>query len=207
MAATRRNLRWLGRIIVGVLLATMTSISTPGSVAAFCAASSKWPGGGVGVDAFLTSTWPQGFVGAGRNAILGWNGVAGSTFRFDYYPPGSLGPPWGGWVHFDNQGAPAFQGAPGVTITWKNGSTIYRAETWLNPAFSWNANGVMNQQQSQADVHTVTMHEMGHWLTLVHPSQCGEPITAAEAGAVMHPNWTTKWSLNSDDRAGSAYMY
>ena len=64
----------------------------------------------------------------------------------------------------------------------------------------------MNQAQSKADITTVALHEMGHWLELLHPSDCGA-MDANEVAAVMNPNWVKKWATNIDDQTGAATIY
>jgi hypothetical protein len=83
---------------------------------------------------------------------------------------------------------------------------IQSANSWLNPAFTWNADGVMNQAQKKADVTTIVLHEIGHWFELLHPSDCGA-MNANEVAAVMNPNWQRKWSVNTHDKAGAAAIY
>lgn len=82
---------------------------------------------------------------------------------------------------------------------------MYSAEVFLNPTYSWNLVGNMNQANKVADVRTVTTHELGHQL-LAHPFLCHNPMSAAEANAAMNPQWVKQWGTNSDDEAGAAYV-
>ncbi|CAN5516294.1 hypothetical protein BH20CHL7_BH20CHL7_08460 [soil metagenome] len=141
-----------------------------------------------------------------KNGVINWNGVAGSTWNVTYFPPnpGGGSPANGGWISWG--GGPGFGGAPAVTQIFRIGNTINSTNTWFNLAFTWNADGIMNQGQMKADVTTVGLHEMGHWLTVLHPSDCGA-MDAAEVAAVMNPNWVKKWVLGADDKAASAAKY
>ncbi len=91
-------------------------------------------------------------------------------------------------------------------IWWDGQNKIVAANTWMNPAYTWNQAGTMNQAQLKADVLTVALHELGHWLQLNHPPVCGA-MDANEVAAVMNPNWTAKWVLGADDKNASAAMY
>lgn len=77
----------------------------------------------------------------------------------------------------------------------------------MNPNWTWNLNGNFNKANHVVDVRTVTTHELGHELVLDHPDvgACAG-LTAAEAASAMNANYTKKWTTNSDDEAGAAYM-
>lgn len=189
-------------ILTAVAAASVTAFNAP-TVEAFCATNVKWSSGAPH-QAWAAANIPVGFRGAVQNSVVGWNNVPGSTWNVSYIAPGPLGPPAnGGWISMSTP-AIGFGGVPGITQV--SGNPIVAANSWLNPAYTWNAAGVMNQAQLKADVTTVTLHELGHWLFLAHPSQCGA-MDASEVAAVMNPQWTSKWSLNADDKAGSANMY
>lgn len=87
-------------------------------------------------------------------------------------------------------------GSPGVTqhdyllYDW---NTIESSTTILSNGYTWNFEGYMDQATYAADVKTVLIHELGHWLVLDHSNT---------SSSVMYSDWTKKWSLYSDDIAG-----
>ncbi|MCA9844653.1 MAG: matrixin family metalloprotease [Dehalococcoidia bacterium] len=92
---------------------------------------------------------------------------------------------------------------PGMTYTSFNPNDPY--EVWFGPSylntfFTWYTDGTMDRDNAKADVRTVTLHEMGHWMYLNH--DCG-----SHPSAVMCPDWTAKWSLTSDDINGMNALY
>lgn len=204
--ATRsRVVRATGLLCAIVIAVLTTSFASPTPVSAWCNSAYKWPAG-PGHEAWANGNIPTGFRGAVRNGVINWNGVTNSTWSVSYFPPnpGGGSPTSGGWINWG--GGPGFGGAPAVTQVSQINGVITSANTYFNTAFTWNADGIMDQAQMKADVTTVGLHELGHWLMLLHPSQCGA-MTAAEVAAVMNPNWTKKWVLGTDDRAASAAKY
>jgi hypothetical protein len=203
MSGTRRRRLVEMSVVAGMIASGVMPVSAT-RVEAFCDGGVHWSAG-PNHEVWGDTSIPRALRTSVRNAVTGWNGIAGSTWSFSYVEPGPLGPPYnGGWIVFGDWRFTST--VPGMTQTSSTGGVIHWAQTWLNPAYEWNTDGVMNQAQRKADAHTVTMHEMGHWLKLLHPSQCG-PMTAAEVAAVMNPVWIKKWVLGSDDRAGAAAKY
>jgi hypothetical protein len=189
------------------LTSCVWGVASPAPASAWCWDQYKFAQGNPHEIA-VGAGFQAGFVGAVKNAILGWNNVTNSTWRAVYVAPGySGGLTAGGRVIMGNApgGFPA--GVPGATQTVVNANgVITSGNTWLNPAFTWNAAGVMNQAQSKADITTVALHEIGHWFELLHPSACGA-MNADEVASVMNPNWQKKWTINADDKAGAAAIY
>lgn len=194
---------------LSVSLALGSGFVTTSSTGAFCRNTWHWTGGYA--NAWQGSDFAAGAIrNASTAAIKGWNGIANTSWHINYVAPGPLGPPSnGGWVSMGTFGAPSFNGAPGITkSTVFTGTTNLAAtNTWLDPGWNWNTTGVMNQAQRKVDVKTVNLHEMGHWQRLLHPSDCAGGMTAAEVAAVMNPNWTKKWSTNSDDQDATRAQY
>jgi hypothetical protein len=195
----------LCRALIAAATALAAITLAAGPAAASCDSGQRWSNGGPHY-VWGTTSIPVGLRGAVRNGVLGWNGVSNSTWALSWVEPGPFGPPYnGGWASWG--GGSGFFGAPAITTQQRNASgIIVGANSYFDPSWSWNASGVMDQASRKADVTTVVMHEMGHWLRLKHPSQC-HPPSNAEIAAVMQPIWTAKWSLAPDDRAASAAKY
>lgn len=190
------------------LVVTLSPTPATPKASANCTDGYRWPSatGHYG----WASNFQSGFLGAVKNGIVGWNGVSGSTWSMGYVAPGPYGPPapGSGWFAMATPPSGGFAGAPAVTqVTHNTNHQITGTNTYLDGTWSCNASGNLDQSRKIADITTVVLHEAGHWLTLVHPEQCGSPFTVAEEAAVMHVNWTRKWSLNSDDQAGIAAIY
>lgn len=83
---------------------------------------------------------------------------------------------------------------------------------YLNPSFTW-VNASQDISGMKADVQTVAVHEIGHFVGLAHPhipAHCtdGGSYTEAEKGSVMVGISTgTRRALNSDDLAAVAALY
>jgi hypothetical protein len=199
------KLFFTGLGMLAVLL--MVAATNPGPASAYCYSGNKWSSG-TGHEAWADTTIPQSWSSSLSSSVAAWNGVAGSTWQMSYTPPGFFGPPAsGGWISRQSGGA-AQAGIPGWTVSsaTQGAASMTWANTYLNTDWTWNTTGTMNQATNTADVRTVTTHELGHWLRLLHPSNCHAP-SATETAAVMTPNFVKKWSINSDDIAASAAVY
>lgn len=173
-------------------------LTTAAPAQAYCGTTIEWPGTYLYTKA--GSNVPSGWIDAIKGSVSQWNNISGANWTLDYSPSSAVqftiryATPTGG-----------FGGAPGLTVIETLGSSVNGGDVYLNPNWTWNLVGNLNQANQVADVRTVTVHELGHELVLVHPSQCGT-MTDAERASAMNPNFTKKWSINSDDRAGAAFM-
>jgi hypothetical protein len=103
---------------------------------------------------------------------------------------------------------------PGNT-TWNGGSPITYSVAWLNKDFTWHTDGTMNENTDDADVRTITAHEVGHALGWNHKidalgSGCDSSGTGegkVTHSSVMCVDWTQQWSTSSDDRNGMQNKY
>jgi hypothetical protein len=148
-----------------------------------------------------------------NNARLQWDDSRVNTFispygssSLNYNTPVTGSVPFAYKMYysdFPNLGYP--NNVPGATINGA-GATHSTSTMWFNDNFTWNFVGTMSQSQMKADVHTVVMHEMGHSSGLNHPDVCGA-MTSSEVAASMNPNWTKKWTINSDDAWGIQSRY
>jgi len=177
----------------------LAPLTTAAPAQAFCATLYEWPGSFL--YAKLGGAVPSGWTNAIKASLNEWNNISGANWTLQY----TSGSEAAFAVRYDTPGV-GFNGAPGVTVTQVNASNqVVGGDVYLNPNWSWNLNGNMNQANKVADVRTVTVHELGHELVLDHPSLCGA-MTTDETNAAMNPRYIQKWNINSDDRAGAAYM-
>jgi hypothetical protein len=155
----------------------------------------------------ISSNVPPTWNAAVTSAITGWNEITGSTLR--YSPPqfNSVASRSGFQVAFVSTMSVGLPDVPGIAL----GSDVQSHENVtvvLSSDFTWNTSGIMDQASRRTDVWTILMHETGHASGLAHPVACGvgHP-TALERAGVMHVDWMTKHTPNSDDRAGIAGRY
>lgn len=84
-----------------------------------------------------------------------------------------------------------------------NPTTITRVRTYFNtsPTITWNGNGLMSCSPRKADLSTVTLHELGHWLNLADgPSGHPEAVMNYQCGVA-------KQVLPEDDKRGVHQLY
>ncbi len=144
-----------------------------------------------------------GWTGSKQSAVLSagpkWSAVA-DTFTA-YYDSSPYGP-YQAYAYLYDLDSLSYY-VPGATWTYGATGDVYNivgAETALNSTWSWNTSGTMSLGFKVADVLTITLHEMGHWMLLGHP--CG-----SQPSAVMCPQNSAKWNLSSDDQAGIQALY
>lgn len=177
------------------------SLSGAAPAQAYCATSNSWPGSIL--LARIGPAVPAAWDTAIKKSMKQWNNIPSANWTIKYTASTDAHIKVG--YSTPNGGFPGM--APGVTKLQVNSSgQIVGGNVFLNPAFSWNLNGNLNQANQVADVRTITTHELGHELRLTHPANCGTPMTAAEKASAMNPNYKKKWTINSDDKAGAAYM-
>ncbi|WP_224273669.1 matrixin family metalloprotease [Nocardioides lacusdianchii] len=181
-------------LVAGTALAPLAAAAP---AQAYCGSNYTWAGSNLYMK--IGSNVPSGW----NNAIVAsagqWSNISGASWAILITSAAEsmtlrYATPAGG-----------FGGAPGVTTLAISGNTVVSGDVYLNPNWSWNLNGNLNQANRVADVRTITVHELGHELVLEHPNQCG-PMSSAEIAAAMNPNYVQKWNVNSDDRAGAAFM-
>ncbi|MCE1173935.1 MAG: matrixin family metalloprotease [Propionibacteriales bacterium] len=182
------------------VLALVASIAPAPAAEADCTTNFKWNQSWAMLRGAenLPSSWDSSI----KAAAAQWSGVPGADWRVSWLGIGFIGPIIGGDI---SKSTPAggFGGAPAVTVLVASGGNLSSSNIFLNPAYTWNTSGTMNQASQKADVRTVVVHELGHWVVLNHPNQCGA-MTSAETASAMNPNWKKKWTINSDDKAGLA---
>ncbi|GAA0809539.1 matrixin family metalloprotease [Spirilliplanes yamanashiensis] len=200
-------MRRLWYAAAALTLTSALTVGIGGPAHAYCSTPYKWTtpsavkvrnGAGIPTpwDAILTASAGQ------------WSGISGSTFRMTAVARNFNGPIYGGSVTHGASSSHRPE-APGVTLISRNGNTITSVRTIFNPRWHFNDTGSFNQSSNppRADVRTVLVHELGHWLVLNHPSACAGAMTASEKASSMNPNFTKKWNTNADDKAGAAAKY
>jgi hypothetical protein len=93
-----------------------------------------------------------------------------------------------------------------VTTHWRRGSTRTEADIIFNTAKSWNSyRGALRRASSGGtlqDIRRVALHEFGHVLSLDHPDEAGQRVSA-----IMNSTVSDLETLTSDDIAGVQAAY
>jgi hypothetical protein len=142
---------------------------------------------------------PSAFTPKARSAISTWD--ASDTYNYVEYPPNCAFKFVWGYKSFSSYG---WGTVPGTTfLSWYQGK-LDGAKSYYNSDKNWYDSGADGSYWSTGwyDRKTVALHETGHWMSLNHPSACGQN----HPEAVMEPINQTKWSLRSDDLDGLSYL-
>ncbi len=85
-------------------------------------------------------------------------------------------------------------------LDWNSNGKATGAISYYNTDKNWYDSGGDGYWWSSGwyDRRTVALHETGHWMVLIHPSQCEQN----HPEAVMEPVPQTKWYLRTDDLNG-----
>lgn len=149
----------------------------------------------------------NGSADAFRNAILAagnsWSN-AGANFAFHYGGASgvtSSGNDGQNVVHWENMGNSS---TLAETTWWYSGDQIVEADLRYNDYYTWDATG--SPSGSEVDLQSVTLHELGHWLSLGHDTDPGCPNVSAVMCATYNLG-TTKQSLGANDVAGIKAIY
>lgn len=150
------------------------------------------------------------FLDAVIEAGLTWNAVDTADFGFTYGgPTGVISATYDGInaVFWRNDGCP---GPLATSYWWFWSSTtkeIIEADIHMNDCWPWDATGAPDWDE--VDVQSVVLHEIGHWLSLLHDD---DPIcsTGAARRPIMCSTYvlgTLSHTLHANDRAGISYIY
>ena len=140
------------------------------------------------------------FLAAIKNALRTWSVVpeAGATLLYD----GETSSATTGFnqkseILFMKKGANSQLGQAQIWFT--SGFVIVEADLWINDDYIIDATG--SPENSEIDLESVVLHELGHWLPLSHLPNT-DAVMYAVLGAGMR-----KTLLNSDDIAGITALY
>jgi hypothetical protein len=93
-----------------------------------------------------------------------------------------------------------------VTTHWRRGSVRTEADIVFNTAKSWNSYRGARRRTSDggnlADIRRVALHEFGHVLSLDHPDEAGQRVSA-----IMNSTISDLETLTADDIAGVQAAY
>lgn len=182
---------------MGTSLAASLSAAAPAE--AYCPGPQEW--NATLIYAGIGNAVPTGWHAAIKASMIQWSTVPDANWVIQWRQASpnitvSYRVPSGG-----------FGFEPGLTRLEINpAGDIVGGDIFLDPAWSWNTNGNLNQANMVADVRTVVTHEFGHETRLRHPNVCSGTFTAAEQAAAMNPAFVQRWAIQPDDKAGVAYM-
>lgn len=153
----------------------------------------------------------NGTVDQFRDAIIAagktWNAVPSADFLFRYGGTSTAtttGYDGVNLIHWEDLGdGPTLAQA----TTWYSGGRIMESDIRINEAQPWDATGA--PASSEADLQSVVLHEMGHWLSLGHDNDpvCSNCPAAGPSMCSCYRMGSLKRTLAANDVTGISALY
>ncbi|MFH1382973.1 MAG: matrixin family metalloprotease [Chloroflexota bacterium] len=142
-----------------------------------------------------------------QNAAATWTGVSDKSFAFSYNGTtsatiyGANGVNEILWRPFSSPGVLAH------AVYWFDGSNFLEADIEFNDDYTWST--AATTPDTQWDVQTIALHELGHWLNLrdLYGDIAGYPQDVDKVMYGYGTNGTAKRVLHADDEAGIRWIY
>jgi hypothetical protein len=167
----------------------------------------RWAGSTITpyVSSRVPSTWNSSVAAS----INRWNGITGSTLRYNAPVFNSYMDGFGFEIDRYSFRALGLGDYAGMANGAQNASHSH-VRVYLNADWKWNTAGTMSQAGRNVDVQTIVVHEVGHASGLAHPYPevcgAGHP-TATEKLGVMYFNYTAKRIPNADEKTRISWRY
>lgn len=177
----------------------------------------KWPGANPMDELYYVNpnsadAAANGGAAAFTNAIVGagntWTAVASANFTFRYGGATSVTQTANDGVnavHWENMGAGTLLAE---ATTWYDGSgRIIESDIRFNDSQAWDATG--SPTGGEADVQSVALHELGHWLSLGHDTDatCASCPATGPSMCSCYPLGRLKRNLATNDINGISAIY
>ncbi|MDI6817491.1 MAG: matrixin family metalloprotease [Actinomycetota bacterium] len=178
-----------------IILSLLLILVVPAAADAYYAPGDKW---GSSTVYYMNDTNLSGTATSCINAMANaWTDAPGNWVLRN------AGPHTAYWTKasFKAKGWPDWPGISAVSVNMSH--IVTGVTSYLNTDYNWNNSGIMNVSTRNCDYKTISLHEMGHWGVLDHPSLIGQN----HPEAVMQPAWVAKQSLTTDDKSGIDYLY
>lgn len=200
-----------------VLIATAFAVLLSGGLAGFdLITSSRWPDGAIvmqmqlGTSSGTLSDGSTSWGAAIEPAMATWNAqISRVELRVVRDSTAARGDGNGqNNVFFDSDvfGDAFGESTLAITTHWRRGAVRTEADIVFNTAKSWNSyRGALRRASSGGtlqDIRRVALHEFGHVLSLNHPDEAGQRVTA-----IMNSTVSDLESLTTDDINGVRAAY
>jgi hypothetical protein len=176
----------------------------------------KWPGPNPMGEPYLVNLncadiGPNGSATDFLNAITAagrtWSQVPTAAFDFSYGGATTTTSTQLDGVNAVFWGNLGSGGILAQTTWWYNNNLIFEVDTAINDYFTWDATG--SPGSNEADLQSVALHEMGHYLALLHDDDpsCATPSPTSPVMCYSYALGMIKRTLHPNDIAGITYIY
>jgi hypothetical protein len=166
----------------------------------------KWMGASPIVEFKVNPNGDDALRQAVQDAADTWNAVSNKRFSFKYAGPTSTAKTSMNKIN-EIIWANLPPGVIGQASMLSFGGYIRECDIKFNILYRWSTNATT--PKDAMDVHTIALHELGHWLSLrdLYGNVSGYPTDTAKVMYGYGGNGTQKRNLTTDDSFGIRYIY
>jgi len=166
----------------------------------------RWTGASPVVEFKVNPNGDDAILKAVQNAADTWNSVPNQRFSFKYAGTTSVAKTTTNKIN-EIIWANLQPGVIGQTSIRSSGGVISECDIAFNKNFNWSTNA--STPNDAMDVHTIALHEMGHWLNLrdLYGNVSGYPTDIDKIMYGYGNYGMQKRSLTDNDGRGMRYIY